>query len=126
MFYQAFSKEWVPKKLIFLFLNQNICVGTQKNRLNEMVLLSTQNIRLNWWVRKYYNFMLKDFVYLNLCLWRTLDGLFYDVVYLYLQSEELRRTLADKKPDSGAVIHSLKQKILKLETQMRDKESNYM
>ena len=52
--------------------------------------------------------------------------LFYDVVYLCSQSEELRRTLADKKPDSGAVIHSLKQKILKLETQMRDKESNYM
>ena len=28
-----------------IFLNQNIyVVGTQKNRLNEMVLLSTQNI----------------------------------------------------------------------------------
>ena len=28
---------------IFLFLNQNNVVGTQKNRLNETVLLSTQN-----------------------------------------------------------------------------------
>ena len=28
-------------------------MGTQKNRLNETVLLSTQNICLNWWVRKY-------------------------------------------------------------------------
>ena len=27
-------------------------VGTQKNRLNETVLLSTQNIRLNKWIRK--------------------------------------------------------------------------
>ena len=44
----------------------------------------------------------------------------------HAQSEELRRTLADKRPDSGAVIHSLKQKILKLETQMREKESSYM
>lgn len=42
------------------------------------------------------------------------------------KSEELRRTLADKRPDSGAVIHSLKQKILKLETQMREKESSYI
>ena len=35
----------VYKKIIFLFLSQNInVVGTQKNRLNETVLLSTQNI----------------------------------------------------------------------------------
>ena len=51
MLYQAFS--CVTEKIFFLFLNQNICcgyskqtcvVGTQKNRLNETVLLSTQNI----------------------------------------------------------------------------------
>ncbi|XP_052266999.1 IQ domain-containing protein E-like isoform X2 [Dreissena polymorpha] len=42
------------------------------------------------------------------------------------KSEELRLTLADKRPDSGAMIHSLKQKILKLETQMRDKETSYI
>ncbi|XP_064616436.1 IQ domain-containing protein E-like [Liolophura sinensis] len=41
------------------------------------------------------------------------------------KSEELRRTLGDRKPESGAVIHSLKQKILKLETQLRDKETAY-
>ena len=30
------------------------CVtGTQKNRLHESVLLSTQNICSNWWIRKY-------------------------------------------------------------------------
>ena len=67
-----------------------------------------------------------DVFYLSSFFMMFFYVLFYDVVYLYLQSEELRRTLADKKPDSGAVIHSLKQKILKLETQMRDKESNYM
>ena len=49
-----------------------------------------------------------------------------NVFNFHSQSEELRRTLADKRPDSGAVIHSLKQKILKLETQMREKESSYM
>ena len=32
------------KKIIFLFLNQNICCGYSKNRLIETVLLSTQNI----------------------------------------------------------------------------------
>ena len=30
-----------------LFLNQNICCGTQKDRPNERVLLSTQNICLD-------------------------------------------------------------------------------
>ena len=28
-------------------------MGTQKNRLNETVLLTTQNTCLNWWTRKY-------------------------------------------------------------------------
>ena len=31
-------------------------MGTQKNRLNETVLLSTQNICQIWWVRKYLHF----------------------------------------------------------------------
>ena len=31
-------------------------VGTQKNRLTETVLLSTQNICYNLWVRKYSQF----------------------------------------------------------------------
>ena len=35
------------QKLFFVFLNQTHVVGTQKNRLNETVLLSTQNICLN-------------------------------------------------------------------------------
>ena len=41
-------------------------MGTQKNRLNETVLFSTQNICLSLRVRNIYNFTLKNFVYLNL------------------------------------------------------------
>ena len=33
--------------------------------LNKTVLMSTQNICLNLWVRKIYNFTLKIFAYLN-------------------------------------------------------------
>ena len=36
-------------------------VGTQKNRLNETILLSTQNKCLNWWVRKYLQFYAENF-----------------------------------------------------------------
>ena len=44
-------------------------MGTQKNRLNETVLLSTQNTCLSWWVKKYkcsykYNFTLKNLIYI--------------------------------------------------------------
>ena len=41
---QAFSKESVPEKYFFHFSPKTYVVGTQKNRLNETVLLSTQNI----------------------------------------------------------------------------------
>ena len=47
------------------------------------------------------------------------------VSYPLIQNGELRRTLGDRQADSGAVVHSLKQKILKLEMQMREKESAY-
>ena len=36
-------------------------MGTQKNRLNETVLLSTQNICYNRWVRKYLQFYTENF-----------------------------------------------------------------
>ena len=32
------------EKIVFLFLFKTYVVGTQKNRLNETILLSTQNI----------------------------------------------------------------------------------
>ena len=38
------------------FSSKTYVVGTQKNRLNETVLLSTQNTCLNWWVRKQLQF----------------------------------------------------------------------
>ena len=40
-------------------------VGTQKNRRNETALLSTKIIGLIWCVRKYYDFTLKDCIYLE-------------------------------------------------------------
>ena len=45
----------------FLFLQQNSVVGTQKNCLNDMALLSTQNTCLNWWIRKYSQFYNQKF-----------------------------------------------------------------
>ena len=41
-------------------------MGAQKNRLNEKVLLSTQNICSTYGLKNIYNFALKNFVYLNL------------------------------------------------------------
>ncbi|XP_067670716.1 IQ domain-containing protein E-like isoform X2 [Haliotis asinina] len=52
---------------------------------------------------------------------KEIDGLLHPE-----KNEELRRTMGDRKPDTGAVIHSLKQKILKLEMQLRDKEASYV
>ena len=43
------------------FSTKTYVVGTQKNRLNETVLLSTQNICKNWWVRKHLQFYAKNF-----------------------------------------------------------------
>ena len=41
---QDFSKECVIEKLFFYFSTKTYVVGTQKNRLDETVILSTQNI----------------------------------------------------------------------------------
>ena len=43
-------------KFFSLFLIQNMLWVLKKNRLNETVLLSTQNTCFNWWVRKYSQF----------------------------------------------------------------------
>ena len=42
------------------FSTKTYVVGTQKNRLNETVLLSTQNICSDCWVRKYLEFYAKN------------------------------------------------------------------
>ena len=51
----------------FSYFSIKTCVvGTQKNRLNETVLLSTQNTCLNWCVRKWFQFYVKHFGYLDI------------------------------------------------------------
>lgn len=39
------------------------------------------------------------------------------------KNDDIRRTLGDRKPDSAAVIYSMKQKVFKLEQQLRDREA---
>ena len=39
-------------KLFSYFSTKTYVVGTRKNRLDETVLLSTQNTCLNWWIWK--------------------------------------------------------------------------
>ena len=62
-------------------------MGTQKNRLNETVLLSTQNICSNWWIRKKNTH--KKLVYLNLCYVRMFRVLrlciFYSILIMLLR-----------------------------------------
>ena len=53
----AFGKYMPPDKSVYWKINFLIspkiyAVGTQKNRLIETVLLSTQNTCLIWWARK--------------------------------------------------------------------------
>ena len=50
------DKSGVLKNYFLYFLSKTYVFGIQKNRLNETVLLSTQNTCLNWWVRKKLQF----------------------------------------------------------------------
>ena len=52
-------------------------MGTQKNGLNEMVLLSTQNIYTDG-LENIYNFTLKKFAYL-----KPMDPQFHTLVYCW-------------------------------------------
>ena len=54
------------KIIFFYFSSKTYVVGTQKNRLTEMVFLSTQNTVLNQWVRNELNFTQIEFPYLDL------------------------------------------------------------
>ena len=49
---QAPRWESVAENYFVYFSTKTYVVGTQKNHLDETVLLSTQNTRLNWWIRK--------------------------------------------------------------------------
>ena len=44
------ARNW--KNILSYFSTKTYVVGTHKNRLNETVLMSTQNRCLNWWIRK--------------------------------------------------------------------------
>ena len=54
------------KNISFYFPIKAYVVGTQKNRLNETVLLSIKNICLKFWLRKYLLFYAEFFFNLNL------------------------------------------------------------
>ena len=50
--------------LFLLFLIQNICESTQKNHLQETVLLNAQNKYSHRWIReKNHNFILKNMLF---------------------------------------------------------------
>ena len=60
------SYKFVIKIYFLIFKTKTYVVGTQKNRLNETVLLSSQNMSKQW-IRKYLQcFFLKMFVYLRM------------------------------------------------------------
>ena len=58
-------------------------MGTQKNRLNETVLLSIQNICLDCWVKNYDNFTLKFLLTGSMCYFTgvTVSSLFISVYH---------------------------------------------
>ena len=61
-----FCKHLLQKHKTVLFTRVNVTalvVGTEKNCLNESVLLSTQNICLNLWLRTFLQFYAE-----NICL----------------------------------------------------------
>ena len=49
------------QNLFSYFSTETYVVGSQKNRLNETVLLSTQNLCYNWSIRKYWQFYAQKF-----------------------------------------------------------------
>ena len=61
-------------KYFSYFKTKTYVVGTQKNRLNETVLLSTQNICYNLWVRGYWQFYAE-----NLCLSEPMHCVYLDL-----------------------------------------------
>ena len=64
-------------------------MGTQKNRLNETVLLSTQNRCLNLWVRKYLQFYAQ-----KLCLFKLV------ILYLFQQGDACQTEEVDDENKS--------------------------
>ena len=63
---QASRKKCAIENVFSYFFIKTYVVGTQKNRLDETVILSTQNKCLNLGIRNYSQFYAKHFVYLDL------------------------------------------------------------
>ena len=69
----------------FGIFQPNHVVGTQKNCLDETVLLSTKNTCVNWWIRKYRNFTQTIFALVALSL------LFLSISYIFNNIQFLLR-----------------------------------
>ena len=82
--YQGFSLECVPKNSFSYFSSKPYVVGTQKNRRNETVLLSTQNICSNLWIRKYLQFYSK-----KICLSKPMNIYLFLALVAILSTEQI-------------------------------------
>ena len=68
-------KECITEKRFSKFSTETYVVGTQKNRLNETVLLSTKKYANNYGYENIHNFMLKMF-----CLSKPVTLCIYDII----------------------------------------------
>ena len=86
-------------KSIFYFSSKTHVLGTQKNRLNETVLLSTQNM-FKLMGKKLISILCSKFSYLNLwlCLMQSFLVYFFQLrLYCGLSTTDLRLTLPNIK-----------------------------
>ena len=60
------KSAWL-KNMFSYFTAKTYVVSAQRNRLNETVLLSSQHIFLNWWLRNYSQFYAQKSIYFNIC-----------------------------------------------------------
>ena len=93
--------------LVRNFSTKTYDVGTQKNCLNETVLLSTQNICYKLWVRKYLQFYAEIVVYLQELEDRSLYHLYSLITkssrchYVVMTRSETKLSVAIPAPVSG-------------------------
>ena len=88
-------------------------MGTQKNRLNETGLLSTQNICLTLWARKYLQFYAENFCLSKSCV-RGEFLIYGNKCFYYIQREARNHfncptlegaELEDQVPNGTAYTH---------------------
>ena len=101
-------------------------MGTEKNRLNEMVLLSTQNLCLNRWIRKYSQFMFKSLVYLDLSFsWLVESLIQFDIYLLHKEIMVLRECAYSMSACASVVTPILITCRYKLKTAEKIKPKNF-